>query len=65
MMRSTAENCLTSNLRILVHFHSGLWLYLVVKFEECIVNDEVVPCEPLEQAADDGERVDHPDAMLL
>lgn len=53
------ENCLTSNLWILVHFHSGLWLYLVVKFEECIVDDEIVPLEPLEEVADDGEPVDH------
>ena len=34
-------------------------MYLVVKFEECIVNDEVVPLEPLEQVADDGEPIDH------
>ena len=30
-----------------------------MKFEECIVNDEVVPLEPLEEVADDGEPVDH------
>ena len=34
-------------------------MYLVVKFEECIVDDEVVPLEPLEEVADDGEPVDH------
>ena len=34
-------------------------IYLVVKFEECIVDDEVVPLEPLEEVADDGESVDH------
>ena len=38
----------------------SLWsVYLVVKFEECIVDDEVVPLEPLEEIADDGEPVDH------
>lgn len=38
----------------------SLWsVYLVVKFEECIVDDEVVPLEPLEEVADDGEPVDH------
>jgi hypothetical protein len=31
----------------------------VVKFEECIVDDEIVPLEPLEEVADDGEPVDH------
>lgn len=34
-------------------------VYLVVKFEKCIVDDEVVPLEPLEEVADDGESVDH------
>ena len=61
-MRSTLEKSLTSKvgyLWIFVHFHSGLWLYLVVKFEECIVDDEIVPLEPLEEVADDGEPVDH------
>ena len=39
----------------------SLWsaVYLVVKFEECIVDDKVVPLEPLEEVADDGQPVDH------
>ena len=35
------------------------FVYLVVKFEECIVDDQVVALEPLEQVADDGQPVDH------
>ena len=31
----------------------------MVKFEECIVDDQVVALEPLEQVADDGQPVDH------
>ena len=38
----------------------SLWpVYLVMKFEECIVDDEIVSLEPLEEVADDGEPVDH------
>ena len=35
------------------------FVHLVVKFEECIVDDQVVALEPLEQVADDGQPVDH------
>ena len=45
------------------------FVYLVVKFEECIVDDQVVALEPLEQVADDGQPVDnsrrHGGALLL
>ena len=36
----------------------------MVKSEECLVVDEVVPFEPLEQVVDDEEPVGHIDAML-